>query len=53
VIVSGTVLDVYTASIGGPWEVTIDAQKSDSIKVVIPSGREPPVARTRRGGAYW
>jgi hypothetical protein len=38
VTVSGTVLDVDTASVGGPWEVTIDAQGSGTIEVVIPSG---------------
>jgi hypothetical protein len=36
--VTGTVLDVDTASVGGPWEVTIDAQGSGTIEVVIPSG---------------
>jgi hypothetical protein len=38
VTVSGTVLDVDTASVGGPWEVTIDAQEGGTVEVVIPSG---------------
>jgi hypothetical protein len=38
VTVSGTVLDVDTTNVGGPWQVTIDAQQSGTIEVVIPSG---------------
>jgi hypothetical protein len=44
VTVSGTVLDVDTASLGGPWEVTIDAHQSGTIEVVIPSGNPRCVA---------
>jgi hypothetical protein len=44
VTVSGTVIDVDTASVGGPWEVTIDARESGEIEVVIPSGNPRCVA---------
>jgi hypothetical protein len=46
VTVSGTVLDVDTANVGGPWQVKIDAQESGTIEVVIPSGN-------RRCAANW
>ena len=38
VTVSGTVLDVDGANVGGPWQIEIDAQASGTIEVVIPSG---------------
>jgi hypothetical protein len=46
VTVAGTVLDVDTANIGGPWQIKIDAQESGAIEVVIPSGN-------RRCKANW
>jgi hypothetical protein len=46
VTVSGTVLDVDTANVGGPWQVKIDARKSGTIEIVIPSGN-------RRCQAQW
>lgn len=38
VTVSGLVLDVDTANVGGPWQIKIDAQASGTIEVVVPSG---------------
>jgi hypothetical protein len=38
VTVVGTVVDVDTANVGGPWQVKIDAAKSGTIEVEVPSG---------------
>ena len=46
VTVAGTVLDVDTANVGGPWQIKIDAQESGTIEFVIPSGN-------RRCEANW
>jgi hypothetical protein len=45
VTVAGTVLEVDTANVGGPWQVTIDAQRSGTIEIVIPSGNRQCRAR--------
>jgi hypothetical protein len=45
VTVSGTVLDVDTANVGGPWQVTLDARESGTIEIVIPSGNRRCQAR--------
>jgi hypothetical protein len=45
VTVSGIVLDVDTANVGGPWQIRIDAQASGTVEVVVPSGNRRCKAR--------